>query len=313
MKERKIHLLLALILIIPLIFTGCIWTSNPINKIFYNTYNMDESNSFNYGSIDSVDIEAVVKEANIVKTEGDQFLITLTGTLTANYEPKLIVEDSGNSVKIKTQETMHNIKIDKNDLILRIEVPEKYMNDLKCSTISGLISAEELILEEMDFSTVSGNISINSMKIDNLELSSVSGNLNLNSVAANDSNLSTTSGKTYLNSFTGMELDSSSVSGSIDFSGQADEVELSSTSGDLNLNLDSLKGNISMSTVSGDASIRIGGSPDYRLTYKTVSGDFNSNADINIERITNRDVTATSGNGTYRITVSTTSGSLNIN
>jgi hypothetical protein len=68
-----------------------------------------------------------------------------------------------------------------------------------------------------------------------------------------------------------------------------------------------------MSTVSGDTSIRIGGTPDYRLSYKTVSGNFNSNVDINIEKIANKNITATSGNGTYQIMVSTTSGSLNIN
>ncbi|SHI86300.1 Putative adhesin [Dethiosulfatibacter aminovorans DSM 17477] len=313
MKERKLYLLLAIILIISLISTGCIWSINPINKIIYKTYNLDESNSFSYSSIESIEIEASVKEVNIAPTQADEFMVTLTGTLTANYEPKLIVENSGDSVTIKTQETMHNMKIDKNELILGIEVPEKYINDIKCTTISGLISTESLTLEELNLSAVSGSIFMNNITSDSLELSSVSGDLNLNSVNANNANLNTTSGKTDIYNFSGTEVDSTSVSGSINFSGQADEIDLSSTSGDLDLNLDNLRGNIDMSTVSGDVAIRIGGDPDYRLSFKTVSGDFNSNADLSIEKITNRNVTAERGNGTYQITVSTTSGSLNIN
>lgn len=313
MKKRKFYLLLAVILLIPLISAGCIWSINPINKVFYKTYNMDESNFFSYGSIEYIDIEASVKEVDITATQTDEFLVTLTGTLTANYEPKLIVENSGDSVSIKTQKTMQDMKIDENELILRIEVPVKYTNDIKCSTISGIISTEGLILEDLDLSTVSGNISLNKMEIDNLELSSVSGNLNLNSVDSKDANLGTTSGKTNIFEFSGKEVDSNSVSGSIDFSGQADEIDLSSTSGDLDLTLVNLQGNIDMSTVSGDVSISIGGSPDYRLTFRTVSGDFNSNADISIEKITNKNISATSGDGTHQISVSTTSGSLNIN
>ncbi len=313
MKEKRYLMLLAIILIISLLSTGCIWSMNPVNKIFYKTYNMDESNSFSYASIDSLNIEASVKEVNIVGTQNEEFFVTLTGTLAANYQPMLIVENSSDSVTIKTHETMHNIKIDKNELILRIEIPDKYMNDIKCSTISGHITSEGLILEDLDLSTVSGHIYSNSLKADNLELSSVSGDLNLKSVNSGDSNLNTTSGKIDINNFTGIKLDSSSVSGSVDFSGQVHEVELRSTSGDLNLNLDNLKGNIDMSTVSGDVSIRIEKNPNYRLTFKTVSGDFNSNGDIKIDKISNKDVSATSGSGSYQIRVSTTSGSLNIN
>jgi len=168
-------------------------------------------------------------------------------------------------------------------------------------------------LTSLHLSTVSGAITGGNIKGDTLKWSTVSGGIESLSLEANRLDFSTVSGKISLTDAFTDHVELKTVSGGIEIAGDMERVTAKTTSGRIQVRLQDLKGNLHLSSVSGSVLLDIRGQADYSLHFTTVTGGFDGEDRLTIERIRNNNITATKGAGTYTVRVNTTSGKLTIN
>lgn len=130
---------------------------------------------------------------------------------------------------------------------------------------------------DLTVSNVSGDMLVDAGKLENVRLETTSGDVDVPSLACNVFRIGTVSGDVDLGTVRADAVEISTTSGDVDFAhmDSPGEIALSSTSGDIDGALADAREDytITVSTVSGDCSVRSGGSGPRALNVKTVSGD----------------------------------------
>lgn len=323
MNSKKGILLLAIVLATSFIMTGCMWSANPLSFrnwsfnpfrfLTSRTHIINESETFSVDGINNLEINVLVKELRIVETNDSQATVDLKGSLNANFSPELIVEKSGKNITIRShKKSLSSTNVYKNELIMTVNVPTSYSQNLDGSTVSGVINMNGFNLNNLKLSNVSGAINVNSSTAKDTKMSTVSGALNVNGIKSDAFDLSTVSGKISIGDISSNNIAVKSVSGAINIFGEMNSITAKTTSGKVTTGIKDLKGDIDITTISGAVELDIPDNSDYRLNFSTVTGGFEPDSGLVIEQIKNNDVTAVKGNGTYSIKVSTTSGKLTI-
>lgn len=185
-----------------------------------------------------------------------------------------------------------------NDCIKKFDITDKDIN-IETSTedffndVSLNIYIPNNFNGNINLKTTSGDMSISSLKLSNLLLSSTSGEIKSYNVTSSNSKINSTSG-------------------SLDYTGSLGECTISSTSGDIELNLSDLGNNSTITSTSGEIDVNLASAIGYKANISSTSGDIearNNNTDnLNI----NKSYTFTNGDGTKNISIHTTSGDISI-
>lgn len=163
---------------------------------------------------------------------------------------------------------MHRCDID-------VRLPKKLWNRINISTTSGDISIENCLeCEDLNISTSSGDMNLDDVLSNNMICHLSSGDIN-----------GKVRGNLHVESKSGdIEIEGNmercelfSASGDIEFSGKCQDINCSSTSGDVELKLAVLPERTKGTSVSGDCKINVPSDKGFRISYKTVSGDFLTN------------------------------------
>lgn len=152
-----------------------------------------------------------------------------------------------------------------NDLVLRMEIPNSFNQDIQVISTSGDLSAENLNLNSADFTTVSGELTLNRLMATSIDLKTVSGEINITDSSFKSITGKTVSGDVEIDTNENSEAKLRSVSGDIKLTLPTNGVfnfRLKTTSGEisnkhsLNKNQNQTAGpNIDISTTSGDIEI----------------------------------------------------------
>ena len=213
---------------------------------------------------------------------------------------------------------------------ITITLPESKINieKIKVNTVSANVTVEwfgdDSLASYLNIKSVSGNVKINSQKeLHDLDVYTVSGNITVDRLGGLDNcNLQTMSGKIslidctvrdnmLLTSVSG-EIDvrgclaeyfeADSTSGSIGFSGVADEIDCRTVSGEINIDIPSAS-EIIAKTTSGKVRLTLSDCPGYSVDFESVSGSFK-----NQNLVTSGGNKYYSGDGSCKIKVKTVSG-----
>ncbi|MBN2285747.1 MAG: DUF4097 family beta strand repeat protein [Tissierellales bacterium] len=275
-KEYKLLILFVIVLSLSVFSTGCMWSLNPLSQITSKTYTIDEERSFSSENFENIDVSASVKELHVIKSNNQEIQISLKGSIKSNYKPGLVVEATGRSVAIRTQDRlMTNMNESKNSLVMTIHLPENYSGSLDVGTVSGDIDISSFSLNNLSLSTVSGDIHAADMVARSLKISSVSGSIKAESVKGVTGRFSTTSGK-------------------------------------ILAGVEPFAGGLHIASVSGDVDLQLPENADCGLEFSTVSGKFENGNGFIVDKIVNQNVKALKGSGKNSIKVVTTSGNLDI-
>ncbi len=252
---------------------------------------IDQLVEFPLSGIDSLDISTV--SADIVITRTDSRTVTAHLTGTSSVEPELKGERQGSAGTIRVI-WPKSISTNARNMLLKISLPRDFQEKLHLNTVSGEIEIpREALFEELAANSVSGAVSATSGRCSELDLSTVSGKISVSDFTTGNLHISTTSGD-------------------ITFTGSAGELDIRSVSGDAEIGLDALTGDVTLKNTSGDVKLKFSEPISAAVTFTTVSGDLQSDFPILTTSAKRTSLEGTIGSGTYRIVGNTVSGDIQI-
>ncbi len=143
-------------------------------------------------------------------------------------------------------------------------------------TVSGEVFLTDITADKSEVRSTSGTLELDNIMSSKLELKTVSGEIRVQRLTAADVSAHSTSGEITLTEVTTEQLDFDTVSGEVEFDGSFQMLTANTTSGDLDITVDTVPNSINIKTVSGEVNLMMPASTDFGVYYKTVSGDFHS-------------------------------------
>lgn len=182
--------------------------------------------------------------------------------------------------------------------------------------IHGIINNRKVVIyvpnkkqfENVDINLVSGSMHIYDLKAENYKSNSVSGSSNFDECKFDTMNITQTSGSLHLINTDSKNIEADCTSGSIHIDGTYEEMDLKSSSGSVNVNLEKpLVKNSSIVSTSGSLHLNIPSKSNLKIEYKTNGSYKNS-----ITGTSGKNGTETMGNGSVNLFMKATSGSIHI-
>lgn len=245
--------------------------------IITDTY--ENANEYNVGdgeiseAISEIDIDWTDGEVNIVSYGGDTVSIQEGQVSDEDDMLRYRVANGKLSIKYRKSGTRFGLFSEPTNKTLFVKVPE--------------------------------NIAKNLAK---LSVETVSAQTNIAGIyCTNELSVETTSGKCILTDCSASDLDFDSVSGNLSFNGDVLSADVSTTSGDMVLDLTESIRELSSESVSGNLSLTIPQGRGFTVEFDTVSGDLDSTAAF-VQKNKHRIY----GDGTAKFDVESVSGDLNI-
>lgn len=149
---------------------------------------------------------------------------------------------------------------------LTVHLPTAWQWELELDTVSADAELTALTLRELEFDTVSGDLGFSGVISGTLHFDAVSGGLEAEGSCG--------------------VLESDTTSGSVSFTGTADRAEVSTVSGDSNLNLRQTPNSVEFDSTSGSLKLRIPGERSFRAKLNTASGELYSAWELRDDRYT---------------------------
>ena len=168
------------------------------------------------------------------------------------------------------------------DIIVRL--PDRAWNNISLATVNGDIRIDEgLECNGLAVQSTSGDVRATGLTSGRMAFKMTSGDIDVRDV----------NGDLYAESKSGdirvkgllRRCGLSSASGDVRFEGDCEEANCSSISGDVELIPYNLPEKIKVSAKSGDCTVRVPSGEGFRLVYRTVSGEFNTNLPLTLNGV----------------------------
>lgn len=271
------------------------WNGININKGNISSLNINPINWFNFGSsnmtsttidskrfasingIDSITISSSFIDIKVTAEDRDDVRVNYSGTIISNVVPTLEIEKKSNSLNIKLETgKTNNFSVTNSDVVLEVLVPKSYNKSFNILNSSGNISIKSLVGSNFNASTSSGSINFKDIKANLLKLSTSSG-----SVKIEDS---------------------------------IGEIQVSTSSGSVVLDIDEEEeennNDITVSTSSGSVNIELPDNASYKIKGSSSSGRYTASKNMLVEENEKGNFKSTIGAGKGSIKISTSSGSV---
>ena len=168
-----------------LLFTVCIFHS-----LFADSKNIVYSNTFDFSTIDSLNISLTYENLKVSRIYGDEIIVEI-GSNNIKKIPDVIIQEETLIIQSKEQKVVRG-----NKCTVYIYLPQDFnAQSIELHNVSGNISADILQAQNaVLISNVSGRTDINTCKTELFTVTSVSGNNTLQKITADYFELSATSG-----------------------------------------------------------------------------------------------------------------------
>lgn len=264
-------LIITAILIIIIGVGGSIITYTSSNK----SAEMNEIQSINYENIDSVQINSVSTDVEIIATkEQKNASIQLVGKTKEINIPELSVKAEGTKLVIDLKEGNTKNKwlelsptFAPSTLVLKVYVPEKILNNIAYNSVSADLYLENMHANTIAFSNTSGDFDGRNLQFESATIQTVSGDVEIDELI-------------------GM-------------------IMITSESGDITMTMTDLIYPMQINSTSGDVEIVTENAPtDVEFKINSVSGNLNILNEFNKSTII--------GNGTTLVEIQTTSADISV-
>lgn len=225
-------------------------------------YTMDVNESLDISNKSKVQISAISSDINIIQTTGDKLNVHFHGDYRSrNREIKLDIQNVGNTTKIIVKYPKNGVS--RSNLVLDIEIPTNYNQNLNVSGVSSdiYLECEDMEFESVNTSNVSGTTNVNTLHAESLTSNTVSGNIK--------------------GSLLDGKLKVSGVSSRVNITGLSKEVSVHTVSGDVTLGINKTD-NINVDTTSGDIDVTLENDNEFYIKYDSVSGNFKCDLPLTI-------------------------------
>jgi lia operon protein LiaG len=295
MKNIKyIVLILVLIAIISITASAMLLFVSNGYDINAEEYQVSENKTIDSANVNSINIEVVSSDIEIVESLSENIEIYLTGQTTSkiNERPELKVTQEDDIVTIAVEyKTLRGTFFNfggMHDINLKVALPKNIV-DMKINTISGDLDVSNFEFADFKFEGVSADANINNIKTNNFQFSAISGDLTASNLETSAFVTETTSGNVKVSSLTATSTITNSISG------------------DVNLDYTELEGGINVESVSGDIKFKLPSDSSFAIDFDTSSGDLTNQ----FTGMTTESIVMVNG-GLHRMYVSTVSGDLSV-
>ncbi|MGM0431183.1 MAG: DUF4097 family beta strand repeat-containing protein [Spirochaetota bacterium] len=198
------------------------------------------------------------------------------------------------------------------DLQLDVRIPEDFSGSLELLSASGAVEIPEGAWTALTADSASGSIFINEPTADRLKASSASGSITIQRATVPVIQVSTVSGKVRLNTEKSSEITTRSVSGAINLSGTFSSISVTSVSGAVLIQPNTIFEDIAASTISGTISVELPKGAETYGQISSVSGGLTLNIDGAEKQTERQSLAWNSGEALRRIEAESVSGSIRI-
>ncbi|NMA85962.1 MAG: DUF4097 domain-containing protein [Tissierellia bacterium] len=303
-----------------------------INKKNMFIENIDEEKIETANGIENINIETPFVDVNIISENRDDVRIHYNGSIQSNYIPELKTNIKGKNLYISaTKGGINSYNVYKTDLKLDIYIPTDFEDNIEISTSSGDINLSNLNLYKLNVVASSGDVKLsnlyaNSLSIkttsgeqwgENLEIEqskflASSGDIQVYDLITQSLFVETSSGE---QEFKKLESEKSTFlasSGDIEIYGNTGDVDITTSSGNIELNYDVFYNNITITASSGDVDIILPKDAEFNIKASTTSGDIGSSFPVTVTGKLKNNLNGKVGNSNNTININTTSGDISI-
>lgn len=281
---------IVLVILAVIMFVHSIWWS-PINLFVPHTPNIDRS--FAVNNEDTIEFNVTSENLAILPTEDEELKIVVTGRdlNRVNFQ----VDQAHQELKINLNPKWYSFS-NTNDLKLMVYVPRtKLINlDVKANTRVvqvGHNQGAKWHIALLNTEIMNGTSYFKNVKVNNFIYDGTSTDVMIDRVESKKANIGTFSGNIHLSHYIG-------------------PLHLSSTSGNIRMQLDKLVGDIRTEMLSGNVNMFLPKSASFQLNANLQSGQLTSTYPLQNKKTTTSQTTASSGTGNYKIDAEIVNGDL---
>lgn len=238
---------------------------------------LNESGTAQLEGVKKIEVKGISSDIRIVKDSREDAHASLVGYYVASgsyIPPKLVINQSGNTLFIEVEHTKQLTSFNKVSLDLTVTLPESYAAEIEIDGVSSDVNVDFGSYESVSIHTVSGDV-----KLDSVDTESV--------------RVGTTSGEVDLESGRG-------------------KAQVDTVSGDVDLQFAELTGNVDVQTTSGEVKLMIPDSEGFKVDFKSTSGELRSTKELGDLTSEKRKLRGVYGSGMFDIEASTVSGDITL-
>lgn len=302
-KETSIKKIVQYLLVIMCIGFGAgfmiLFSTGGISAIFYpdpaNSQKISEQKILKIEGIEAVEIETASVDMNVVPADTGEVRAILSGVFCNMKKPELQMYAEGSTLHIKVKTANGNKFLHSNsNLVLNVQIPSSYANNLKIVSKSGNATIEKFKLKNLAFDLSSGDTTCADLNADQLEYECTSGDLNGDNITTKNTVLDSSSGNITIRKFCG-------------------ELKADISSGDINVQYEVLKNNANIEASSGDVVLSLPGNSEFGLNANASSGEIECKFPIIVtSEYKENELQGTVGKDNNRINIETHSGDIRI-
>lgn len=246
---------------------------------------------------------------------GDGNVIYVTERSSGELEEgeRLELSSSGGVLTIKWNSQLLALDLlDTRSKALAVQVPAQVaaqLKELRCTTVSGTVTARGFSAEELEFASDSGSLELYDLRGEEASFQAGSGALLLQGAQiAGELRADTGSGTLELRDVAAGRAELSSVSGGLWYQGQADQLAAGTISGVVEAALAACPQQARMTSVSGGLTLALPEDAGFEAAFSSMSGEFRSDFPVSGDR--GPSGRALYGDGRCKLEFATTSGSM---
>lgn len=316
--NKALGTLLVLIGAIALVYLFLNNGSNSIGKLFSGfTKPIHDERTFSADEFANFIIDSNSLDVNIVRSGGDDIVVTLDGRATKAMaeDLKLVADENGDTLKLALQnDDGFRFGFNWTNGTLTVALPDRSWQSLSAKLNSGDIEMKAGQFDSVDLHTNSGDIDVQAITASSkLRLKANSGDLDLEEIKADTILLETNSGDIEMDRYESTLTQFDVGSGDVVLENGFGEHKGETSSGDIHLNADYLSHDANLKAGSGDISISLTEDPaSLSVQFTAGSGDAIVRKSGFSENGKNGDHNANGqfGNGEIRLIARTGSGDI---
>lgn len=236
---------------------------------------IDQNKTEQADGIKNISISSVSPDIKLTLSDDNSINAHFYGKVSSSskaYNPELVMEKSGDELKIRLIWPKTFVLFLSQDLKLDVQIPKAYSENLKIETTSANFNSDALNLKDFYFRSVSGDLINGLINCENAKISTTSGNIKFNGKCGNNFEAKSVSGDLTCD-FQGTNITTvSTTSGRIELKGLTGSLDSRSVSGDLKAEFWSFENDIRVSSTSGNSRIKLPADAQFNIDFKAVSG-----------------------------------------
>jgi lia operon protein LiaG len=252
---------------------------------------INKEKTVNIKNINNIEINTISEDIIIIPTNNEEAKVCFYTNITKknnNYEPELVINQNNTDLIINIkhkkifQLTMFHFHAKSR---LELYLPFEYTKDISVSTVSGDIYQDNYKFDNANYKTVSGDIKIDKTYAKNdVYIKTTSGDIKING-ECNNFIFRTVSGDFLSSELFTNKSEIKTTSGDVKIKNFKGNLTGNLVSGDVEINYTKFDYDINIKNTSGDIELILPLDAEFKLSFNSTSGDYNSDFPITIKNI----------------------------